>query len=629
LADIRLKLQGDSQATFTPDVAGEYRIVVRDVVNYRFVPSFGGEVPGIIPASSPEQRYPVSGDNEEDDLAVDASTTYAQATNTPSNGLLVPVYQTLRREIGFGQDKATLALKVYTDQIADPALVSDVVTLTAGSTPPAKVAVYDEWVLRVLDVIEADGSDDALTKHQDLLAELVDAFNEHLGLEAFKTHTTADSTNTLTSTAPVTNTLPSIKTRLDDIVAKYNAHRVLVGGGPVHPVADNTNVMSAGLPCTTLDEAIAYYEHVYAKLLAHAGRYQAHDQSVANHVADGYFGWLAEPPVSLTELALAINGTDGNRWASYGLTQLYEQHIGRVGIRAHSTSGSPTLGADTANAVTYLGASVTDLITTANALADALRRHVSNLDATGAAASTPYHFPEGKKSRLPTVRASDVRTLAILVEELWLCFESHLWSAGPITGYVGEATAGLRGQHQDRVFGGWSTRSAPDARPLHLIRLQKVFEQALAPDSDTPEGISPLGAELQLRAGFSLGRGTDLSAHRLVDGGRAVGGTKPGKMASDGVAQHGAQVSLDFGRCPGHRVTRARAGDIDLGIRQGRAVDGSCPLWLAPQLGCAAVRPCEHSVHLDLAAGQRDLHAHGWRCGSTGAHLGLVGKGFE
>lgn len=489
LADIRLSLTGSNQATFTPDAPGQYTVVVRDVTVYRFVPSYGGEVPAT--------GDPAAADNEEESFTVDGNTT-AQVSDFPPSGQEVWCHETVSRTIGFTQDTATLSIAVVQDDVVDHVSVPDPVTLTPGQTAPSRVAVYDVAVLRaVQSVEELTFGSGQIANHFDVLSELVEAFNEHIGRQQWKVHTNADATNTLASTSDVSATLAAVGARLDDIVAKFNAHRVLTAG-PVHVSADTSNVMTAG-SVADLDSAIAYFEHVYRKLYFHCVTPAYHDASTPNDIVDGYLGWLAEPPTTLTELARAINGTEGTRWENYGLTWLYEKHIGRVLHSAHYGSG---LGPDAENVVLFLGGTPSNLYATANALADALTRHIRNQDALGNAAATPYHYTDAKKSRIPVRRASDARSLAVCIEELWLCMESHLWSAGPPS-YTTNTTASERGQHPDRVWGLVSYEASGDLRPTPLIRLQKAFERALVPGSNVTASLGKMAGRLRAEAGFT------------------------------------------------------------------------------------------------------------------------------
>lgn len=503
LADIRLKVKANGQATFTPDVPGQYTVVVRPVTTYEFVPSFGGAVPA--------SGEPAKADNEEGPFTVGLVET-PQVSDVPSFGAALWVYETLTRTIGFTQDTATLSVKVYNNRVVDHVTVTDPVTLTVGPTPPSKAAAYAPDVEAVLDHIRAitSSGNRELAYHATVLSGLVTSWNKHIVLDTYKVHTSvADvATDQLTSTANVSASLSSIGTRLDDIVAKFNAHRVRLTDpttlATLHAAADNTNVMTAG-SVTTLTDAIAYYEHVHTTMQAHATRSSFHHSPSTGYTADGYFGWLAESPRSLSELADAINGATGTRWENYGLTSLYENHRIRSDVAVHPSSAG--LGQDSTNTVYYLAATPVELYATANVLADAITRHVKNLDSDGAAAGTPYHFTDASLSRLPTRRASDARSFALTVEELWLCLESHLWSAGPVSGYVTDSSAGTRGMHGDRVFGVAAINGAPSGspRPMAAIRLAKAFDAALSDATVTTEAslLGYLATQMRLFGGFT------------------------------------------------------------------------------------------------------------------------------
>ena len=100
------------------------------------------------------------------------------------------------------------------------------------------------------------------------------------------------------------------------------------------------------------------------------------------------------------------------------------------------------------------------------------RGHVQNKNADGTNATTPYHYADAT-ARAPTRRASDARSFALCVEELWICMESHLWSAGPPTGYDTDDRSGQPRAAPCQV----GTRCHP-VRPVQL----------LAPDGDDPTG---------------------------------------------------------------------------------------------------------------------------------------------
>lgn len=507
LSATRLTAADGQAATFTPDVPGEYRVVARDIRTYQLIPSYGGEVPA--------SGDPTSGTNEEEGFTADG-TSYSAASDVPSGGAAFFCHQTVSRAVGLSPDTATLSLLVLDDEVMAPADVAPALsaTLTGGGSAQAKVAIHDASVQAVLDLIASLGThaETHLARQQTLLPLLVAAFNEHIALGAYDVHDNADPGNALTTGAltPGTATLSQVETRLDDVVAQYNAHRV-VTAGPVHVVADSANVMS-NMSISTLADAIAYAEHVRLTLLLHGTDIAYHDRASPQGmlVGDGYLGHHAEAPTTLVEVAQSIEGTAGTRWANAGTAPLYDAHRSRASVGAHPAILS--LQPDTTNTVTQSVASLTGMIATANSLADALTRHVKNTDADGTVSSTPFHFAAAKGSRLPKTRASDVRSLAVLVEELWLCLFDHLWSAGPASGYIGVISGASLGQHKDRLWGYWARQAwnaalgstgYQDSQPVLILRLLSAMESAVGPQATAPAGTNGLASLLTLRAGFA------------------------------------------------------------------------------------------------------------------------------
>lgn len=500
LADIRLKVKENGQGTFTPDVPGQYKVIVRPVTTYDFIPSYGGEIPPYINPSNPDLgRRPSKADNEEGTFVDASGGVTAQVSDVPSRGESIVAYDVVTRAVGFSQDTSTLTLKCNTGAVLTSARVSTPVKLASPTTPRAAIAIYDPLVLQVLSTIEEESALSDMTNYSSLLLFMVDAFNEHIALDQWKVHTNADATNFLTSTADVTATASSLQTRMDDISGKYNAHRILTAG-PVHVAADNTHATTTFTISSDddVENAVRYYKHLLTKILNHAISYTPHDHSTETSVVDGYFSICVEPPSTMAEVAQAINGTTGTRWENYGLTDLYESHRQRVVITAHYGSG---VGTDTVNSVRFLSGTTQNLIATANALADALTRHIRNQDANSQAATTPYHFEDANKTRIPVMRANDARSLALCIEELWLCLESHLWSGGPPNGFTDSSTAGSRGQHQGRVLGG-ALITGDDLPPL-MVRLQKAYDRALGPLTSPPDGLVTLAAKLRKFVGFT------------------------------------------------------------------------------------------------------------------------------
>jgi len=97
-----------------------------------------------------------------------------------------------------------------------------------------------------------------------LANELKLDYNTHKNSAVY--HTAADPGN-LVAAAAATN-LATLITLANDIRTCYEAHRILVGGGPCHGQADNVNALSAAV-CTDLDTAVVLVKDEKAKFEAH------------------------------------------------------------------------------------------------------------------------------------------------------------------------------------------------------------------------------------------------------------------------------------------------------------------------------------------------------------------------
>jgi len=90
------------------------------------------------------------------------------------------------------------------------------------------------------------------------------AFNTHLASTVF--HTAADAVNPIVA-ADATD-LATLITLLTEFRANYEAHRILVGGGPVHGSADSTNAITAPVP-TDLDTCVTLVKDIILQYEAH------------------------------------------------------------------------------------------------------------------------------------------------------------------------------------------------------------------------------------------------------------------------------------------------------------------------------------------------------------------------
>lgn len=89
-------------------------------------------------------------------------------------------------------------------------------------------------------------------------------FNAHLASTVY--HTAADATNILTS--PDATDLGSLVTLVNEFRTAYEAHRILVGVGPVHGSADSTHALSAPA-ASDIDTALALIKNIHLQLEAH------------------------------------------------------------------------------------------------------------------------------------------------------------------------------------------------------------------------------------------------------------------------------------------------------------------------------------------------------------------------
>lgn len=89
-------------------------------------------------------------------------------------------------------------------------------------------------------------------------------FNAHIASVVF--HTAADGVNAMVAAA-ATN-LATLLTLINEARTNYEAHRILVGGGPVHGQADTINALSAAV-ATDLDSAVVLAKDIKAKFTSH------------------------------------------------------------------------------------------------------------------------------------------------------------------------------------------------------------------------------------------------------------------------------------------------------------------------------------------------------------------------
>ncbi len=90
------------------------------------------------------------------------------------------------------------------------------------------------------------------------------SYNAHIASMTY--HQTADTTNAVTS--PDATDLSSLITLINEFRTDYEAHRILVGAGPVHGSADTVHAVTAD-PASDLDSAVTLIKDLHLRFEAH------------------------------------------------------------------------------------------------------------------------------------------------------------------------------------------------------------------------------------------------------------------------------------------------------------------------------------------------------------------------
>jgi hypothetical protein len=156
---------------------------------------------------------------------------------------------------------------------------------------------------------------DQLTDLVALANELKTDLNAHEANTGGVWHTTPDGVNVVVA-ANATNLATAI-TLLNAVKTAYEAHRVLVGAGPVHGTADATNVIVAA-NATDLASAITLSNDLKAKYNAHridvAGAPQVHALADTVNVTTGINGdSFSNTQIKISDTFVTI-GTPGAGW---------------------------------------------------------------------------------------------------------------------------------------------------------------------------------------------------------------------------------------------------------------------------------------------------------------------------
>lgn len=374
--DARMKLVGDgSRAELTCDVPGVYTLVVYDVTVTRPVPHFAGEV--------------LAGESDN------------ELTGAPTFTTTLYVAEDMTFGVGASPDTSKLKIVTVGNRVATAAelstsLLIPSVTLTAGSSPASKIAVYDSDVLTVLDDIAAQTSE-ADRLGQDLLIgwgvlyldadgtpsvpglsvySLVQRWNEHL-LQAspITVHGASDAGNQIVSADPTD--LATCIALLNEGKTKYEAHRVNIAAG-VHGTADTSipSVVTAS-DATDFASAVALWADLWSCINYHGTRPTTVHGGSGSGPVDGAVGEQVEAPRTLL---LLID-------RSKRLKSLYNGHVTRTAtLAAHAN-------ADTDNTVSFASAfgTVAGVAKVTNDLAASIRNHAQNLKPDSTAATSAYH----------------------------------------------------------------------------------------------------------------------------------------------------------------------------------------------------------------------------------------------
>lgn len=511
---LRLKVDRGS-ASFKPDVPGRYVLRVYDVTEYRFVPHWQGNVPG-------------AGENAEEDNELAALPAYAGGTaQATSADLVVWVGEDVTFTIGVAPDTAILRVRTFSDTIDQTK--PERVSLTPAKTTLAKIAATNRDVILAVDAVRllsapfttttfakdaviGWGPIDGATPSPRLW-DMIAVFNVHRTQTiSYTTHTAGDATNGVASPA-ATDVATSIAL-LNDLRAKYEAHRVLTAGS-VHLAPDATNAVSAAA-ATDFRTALALWNDLYVRITRHGTRGTVHNATTGIPV-DGAMGEWIEPPLYQADLPGKCNT----------LVTLYEQH------RVKTTNGAPHAAADSDNVLSSL---VYDLdgkngiYDAINAFADALERHAANLKPDGSAAGSAYHT-NAQKLKVPT-RAVDPASAEQTLAFLLLRMEDHFLNTN---------------SHGSKALGTSRPNQTGEPRWPYAARVGRAWERAI--NAITPAVPSNLNNSAVILHGYGSLRRWHLPApaSAAVPRHRVVGG-EPAASVAIPLRQRLLVARLDVGR---------------------------------------------------------------------------------
>ena len=294
--------------------------------------------------------YAVQDDNHSDQLCGIGGPTAAACRAARSNYSTAPIYVIITEDNAGG--------------VAASGTITPAGTATSDGTLTAKACgrTYTTTI-ETGDTAEIVSEKLNLILNPTLLAmacrmanELKADYNTHKNSAVY--HTAADPGN-LVAAAAATNEA-TLVTLANDVRTCYEAHRVLVGGGPCHGQADATNAVSAAA-CTDLATAVVLVKDLKAKFNAHIvntdGVPAVHiasdttdtivsEDPVAEQHAHLPFTSLVNPAGPQVDLEAKFEGPDGNNIfvrvstdaGGVTFTQLTDYHLGSGANQADYSS---------------------------------------------------------------------------------------------------------------------------------------------------------------------------------------------------------------------------------------------------------------------------------------------------
>lgn len=466
-------------AYFTPDVPGHYQVECHDVTVTRYPRTWPGA------PTLPDTDNDFSG-------APVVTLNTAEGLSRYAGQVDFRVAETITRTLG--QAPNTLTVKLRVDESIETKF-ADAVILTPSSSAAAKAAALDDSILGCRDLlrerlVRANGHDvttkGRLQQNFLNLEAYRQEWNLHLAsASSWAVHLNDDTTNTVSSTK--VTTLADALTRLADLRAAYEAHRV---SSTFHANPDTTNAFPAGLADPSdLTTGIAFARLFFQVMVWGGGDMSDPVQNDAFAVYPGHFvGALAHanPGDPSGNLSFDFSSSlAGLLRATNKLTSLFNAH------RTYETLAAPHASADTDNRFlkpAWEGMTATELAAWVNEWARCIERHTADLDAT----STPFGTAKHQNTRAMKVgafQASDVSSAIALIERCAIATELHMLDGGD---FIGSAPL-TSPAHASPAYG---FHNRIGNHPV-MTRLQLHWDRAVSPfQPPTPTHKNAEAAEL-------------------------------------------------------------------------------------------------------------------------------------